>query len=53
MGEETGVESVFGAALGLVDPWQVTTVEFDEAAGRLDIGLDFPRGARFPCPEPD
>lgn len=43
---------VFGAALGLVPPWQVVSVEFDKPAGRLDIGLDFPRGSRFACPEP-
>ena len=44
---------MFGAALGLAVPWQVVSVDFDERAGRLDIGLDFPRGARFGCPEPD
>lgn len=42
---------MFGAALGLAAPWQVVSVEFDEDAGRLDLGLDFPRGARFSCPE--
>jgi transposase len=47
-----GFEAVFGAALGLRDPWQVVSVEFDRGAGRLDIGLDFPRGSRFACPEP-
>ena len=43
---------MFGAALGLAEPWRVTSVEFDQEAGRLDLGLDFPRGARFRCPEP-
>ena len=42
--------SMFGAALGLVAPWQVTLVEFDKDAGELQIGLDFPRGSRFACP---
>ena len=41
---------MFGAALGLVPPWQVTSVEFDELVGRLEIRLDFPRGSRFACP---
>jgi transposase len=42
---------LFGLALGLVPPWQVTSVSFDDEAGRLDIRLDFPRGSRFACPE--
>src|SRR5664279_4216659 len=45
--------SMFGAALGLVTPWQVTSVEFDKEAGELQIGLDFPRGSRFACPIQD
>lgn len=44
---------MFGAALGLAQPWQVVSVAFDQGAGRLDLGLDFPRGARFACPEQD
>lgn len=43
---------MFGAALGLSEPWRVVSVEFAQDAGRLDVGLDFPRGARFACPEP-
>lgn len=42
---------MFGAALGLAAPWEVVLVEFDPDAGRLDLGLDLPRGARFACPE--
>jgi hypothetical protein len=45
------LNEMFGAALGLAPPWRVTSVEFDQGAGRLDLGLDFPRGARFACPE--
>jgi transposase len=41
---------MFGAALGLAPPWQVTSVQFDKLLGVLDIGLDFPRGSRFACP---
>ena len=46
------LNAMFGAALGLAAPWQVVSVEFDQEAGRLDLGLDFPRGSRFACPEP-
>jgi transposase len=42
--------SMFEAALAMVAPWQVTSVEFDKDAGELQIGLGFPRGSRFPCP---
>jgi transposase len=41
---------MFGAALGLAPPWQVTAVQFDKLLGVLEIGLDFPRGSRFACP---
>jgi len=41
---------MFGSALGLAPPWQVTSVEFDKLLGKLEIGLDFPRGSRFACP---
>ncbi|HZJ04407.1 MAG TPA: hypothetical protein VFD59_02930, partial [Nocardioidaceae bacterium] len=47
------LNAMFGAALGLAAPWQVVSVEFDQQVGRLDLGLDFPRGARFGCPEQD
>ena len=42
---------LFKAALGLQDPWIVTSMDFDPANHRLDLGLDFPRGSRFACPE--
>ena len=42
---------LFTAALGLSAPWRVTRTEFDGA--QLDLYLDFPRGARFPCPAKD
>jgi len=45
--------ALFQAALGLAEPWQVERAGFDPAAGRLDLYLDFPVGARFPCPEGD
>lgn len=47
------VNAMFTAALGLTKPWQVASVDFNAEAGRLDLSLDFPRGARFVCPEPE
>jgi len=44
---------LFQAALGLSEPWQVTSVEFDPERKRLDLRIDFPRGATFCCPECD
>lgn len=44
---------LFQAALGLQEPWRVDRIEFDAEAERLDIDLNFPRGARFACPEAD
>ena len=44
---------LFQAALGLSDPWQVTSVEFDRETKRLDLRIDFPKGATFCCPECD
>lgn len=41
---------LFQTALGLMPPWQVERCAFDQAAGRLDIHLDFPRGSVFACP---
>jgi len=41
---------LFTAALGLTAPWRVARTEFDAEQTRLDLYLDFPRGARFPCP---
>ena len=42
--------SMFEAALGMVAPWQVTSVDFDKDAGEQQIGLGFRGGSRFPCP---
>jgi transposase len=42
---------LFTRALGLAAPWQVVGVDFNESERRLELRLDFPRGARFPCPE--
>jgi transposase len=44
---------LFTAALGLSGPWRVIRSEFDAEAARLDLYLDFDRGARFACPAKD
>jgi len=41
---------LFTMALGLQAPWEVTDLQFNEEAHRLDILIDFKRGADFPCP---
>src|SRR6202165_2779407 len=42
---------LFLAGLRLSAPWQVVSVEFDAEAKRLDLRVDFAKGARFSCPE--
>ena len=42
--------SLLQLALGIVPPWSVTGSEFDAAARRLDIHIDFAAGSRFACP---
>ena len=43
---------LFKTALGLGEPWRVTRSDFDVVQGRLDLYLDFLRGARFACAVP-
>lgn len=38
---------LFAAALGIDNPWLVTTVGFDRAAQTLTIDIDFKKGTRF------
>ena len=42
---------LFQRALGLEEPWEVEEVKFDAERRRLDLRVDFRKGARFPCPE--
>jgi transposase len=42
---------LFQRALGVQEPWRVVDVQFDAAARRLDVRIDFVKGARFACPE--
>jgi transposase len=37
-------------ALGLTPPWTVVRSDFDTAAGRLDVEIDFTPASRFACP---
>ncbi len=41
---------LFIMALGLLDPWQVVDIRFSQEEGRLDLKIDFPKGAKFLCP---
>src|SRR5674536_398891 len=46
----SGNLDLFKMALGLEDPWKVTRTDFNPEGGRLDLYLDFHRGARFSGP---
>ncbi len=43
-------EALFGIALGITPPWEVTSVAFSKESNRLDITIDSQRGATFACP---
>lgn len=36
--------------LGLKEPWSVKQVSFSDTEKRLDIYIEFQRGAKFSCP---
>jgi transposase len=42
--------TLFTQALGLTKPWNVVEVVFSKETGRLDLKIDFARGATFLCP---
>lgn len=44
------LKRLFGEALGLEAPWQVTKIEFSPEKRRIDITIDFPPGSEFSCP---
>lgn len=46
-----GDVELFQAALGLGEPWRVVESSFDGDQRRLELRIDFERGARFACPE--
>ena len=41
---------LFTLALGLSKPWEVVDLKFSKEDGRLDLWIDFAKGAKFPCP---
>jgi len=41
------MEELFQQALGIVSPWFIKSIEFKAASKRLDIHVDFKRGATF------
>jgi transposase len=43
-------KTLFTLALGIQSPWELKALDFDESNKRLDISIDFKRGAKFPCP---
>jgi transposase len=44
---------LFSLALGLSKPWEVSDLKFSKEEGRLDLWIDFIKGAKFPCPSCD
>ena len=44
---------LFTLALGLTNPWRVSDLKFSKEEGRLDLWIDFVKGAKFPCPACD
>lgn len=44
-------KDLFQIALGLLPPWLVDKCHFEVGKKRLNIYVDFPRGAEFTCPE--
>jgi len=38
---------LFKLALGLQDPWVITSIKFSQAEGRLDIYLSYDKGSKF------
>ena len=45
--------SLFTQALGIAKPWRVVDLKFSKEEGRLDLWIDFLKGAKFPCPSCD
>ena len=41
------MNTLFEKALGIINPWKVTSIDFDKNK-KLDIYIDFTRGATFP-----
>ena len=44
-------EDLFRSALHLSAPWIISSLRFGEGERKLEIWIDFVKGAKFPCPE--
>jgi transposase len=44
---------IFSQALNIRKPWYIKNIEFRKEERRLDIWVDFERGAKFSCPDCD
>ncbi|MDH7567901.1 MAG: ISL3 family transposase, partial [Clostridiales bacterium] len=42
---------IFSQALNIQKPWYISRIEFKQEEKRLDIWVDFERGAKFSCPD--
>lgn len=47
------LEKLFTEALGIKAPWKVTSLKFDSVEHRLNINVDFERGATFEYEDPE
>jgi len=45
------MRELFRVALGLMEPWVVSRIEFSTEGQELHLWIDFPSGSRFACPE--
>ena len=41
------IEQLFSAALGIVDPWYIKSVNFNSDQKKLDIEVDFKKWSEF------
>ena len=47
------LETLFTEALGIKLPWRITALDFDSVERRLNINVDFERGATFEYEDPE
>ena len=45
---EAPMEDLFQTALGITAPWYIESLKFNVEQSRLDIFINFQRGARYP-----
>lgn len=49
----TNSEEIFSIALGLQDPWSISSITFNKEQSRLDIHISFSRGHKFKSSDGD